>query len=143
MLTTKAVEVFLCSDERPQSELGQVLGQAGYAVAGNSGPIKSPEELGRFNLIVVEGSGRAESALDKCQSYRLNLADQFVPILFISDDHSPSMRLSSLQHGADAYLLRPFDTTELLAQVEALVRIKERHDKVLSRYRKIAAEMDR
>jgi sigma-B regulation protein RsbU (phosphoserine phosphatase) len=39
-------------------------------------------------------------------------------------------RLASLQAGADTYLLRPFAPAELLAQVQALVRLKERHDRL-------------
>jgi CheY-like chemotaxis protein len=81
-------------------------------------------------LIVVDSAERAEAALQKCEGYRLHLGDHFVPILFISADHSPGTRLASLQHGADAYLLRPFDPSELLAQVQALVRIKDRHDRL-------------
>jgi sigma-B regulation protein RsbU (phosphoserine phosphatase) len=51
-------------------------------------------------------------------------------MLFISPDPSPAARLASLESGVDAYLLRPFDPAELLAQVRALVRNKERHDRL-------------
>jgi sigma-B regulation protein RsbU (phosphoserine phosphatase) len=58
------------------------------------------------------------------------LGERFVPILFVTADASPASRLASLQSGADAYLLRPFEPAELLAQVQALLRIKEAHDRL-------------
>src|SRR5262249_1037592 len=119
-----------CSDSHSENELRGVLVQAGYAVAANGQPAAAPEELARFNLIVVDGSGHNQAALRDCQSYRFTLGEHFVPILFVCDDYSPTMRLASLQHGADTYLLRPFDPFELLAQVQALVRIKDRHDRL-------------
>src|SRR5207247_649251 len=48
--------------------------------------------------------------------------------LYLTGDLAPRARLASLESGADAYILRPFEPAELLAQVQALLRIKERHD---------------
>src|SRR5581483_6916941 len=48
-------------------------------------------------------------------------------------------RLAGLQSGADALVVRPFDPAELGAQVQALLRIKERHDQLSAR----AAEVHR
>lgn len=129
MPAASAVRILLCSDSRPDNEVHRALQQAGFNVAGNGAPAR-PEELAQFNLIVVDGSGQAEAALNTCQSYRSGLGEQFVPILFVCDDHSPATRLASLQRGADTYLLRPFELSELLAQVQALVRIKDRHDRL-------------
>lgn len=130
MPMTEAVRILLCSEEQPENGVRGALKQAGFAVAGNSTENHPGDPLSEFNLIVVDGSERADVALQKCQAYRLGLGESFVPILFISDDHSPGTRLASLQRGADAYLLRPFELPELLAQVHALVRIKDRHDRL-------------
>src|SRR5207245_477715 len=57
----------------------------------------------------------------------------FMPILFVTQDHSPTARLDSFEAGVDTYLLRPFTRGELLAQVQALLRIKEMHDHLLEK----------
>src|SRR5262249_22012829 len=58
------------------------------------------------------------------------LADGFVPILFVTCNHTPTARLASLECGADTYLLRPFAPDELLAQVRAFLRLKQLHDRL-------------
>jgi sigma-B regulation protein RsbU (phosphoserine phosphatase) len=58
------------------------------------------------------------------------LTDSFVPILVITGDPSPTARLTTLEAGADAYLLRPFAPGELVAQVQAFIRLKDRHDRL-------------
>ncbi len=45
-----------------------------------------------------------------------------VPILFISARKDPPDRVVGLRIGADDYLAKPFDTEELVARVDALVR---------------------
>ena len=55
---------------------------------------------------------------------------EFVPILFVTDDHAPAVRLTSFESGADTCLLRPFAPGELLAQVQAFLRIKELHTRL-------------
>lgn len=87
-----------------------------------------PEALGPFNLILVEGTQACGDALRFCGKLRRRLGEGFVPVLYLTEDHSPQARRASLDSGADAYLLRPFETAELLAQVQALLRIKEHHD---------------
>jgi sigma-B regulation protein RsbU (phosphoserine phosphatase) len=79
-------------------------------------------------LVLIDGSGCPEDALKLCQRLRAGSSDNFIPILYITSDASPGARLSCLEAGADAYLLRPFDPAELLAQARVLLRIKERHD---------------
>jgi phosphoserine phosphatase RsbU/P len=61
---------------------------------------------------------------------RGRLHESVVPILFITDDHSPEARLASFEAGADMYLLRPFASAELLAQVGACLRMKDTHDRL-------------
>ncbi len=79
-------------------------------------------------LILIDGSTDTAEALKLCQRLHGAVGDNVVPILFITADAAPGARLACLECGADAYLLRPFDPNELLAQIQALRRIKERHD---------------
>src|SRR5262249_356832 len=75
-------------------------------------------------------SGQTGPALELCRRLKPRLEEAFVPILFITDDHYPASRLASFEAGADTYLLRPFIAGELIAQVDALLRLKEIHDRL-------------
>src|SRR5262245_9700522 len=66
-------------------------------------------------------------------------AHGFVPLLFVTSDPNPRVRLACLESGADAYLARPLAPGELLAQLHALLRIKEAHDRLSEK----AAEVHR
>jgi sigma-B regulation protein RsbU (phosphoserine phosphatase) len=90
-------------------------------------------------MVLVESSSADRAALAWCRELRRRQGESYVPILFISADASPAQRLASLESGADTYLLRPFAPAELLAQVQALVRIKERHDQLTAK----SAEVNR
>ena len=55
-----------------------------------------------------------------------------VPVIFISAKHEVKDRVKGLKLGADDYLIKPFDVTELLARVEAVLRRYNKTDKVIT-----------
>ena len=89
-----------------------------------------PENLNRYQLLVVDAGRSPDDALDLCRRFRNRLEDVFTPILYITDGHAPTVRRAAYEAGADAYLLRPFDAEELFAQARALLRIKDVHDRL-------------
>ncbi len=54
-----------------------------------------------------------------------------VPVIFISAKHEVKDRVRGLKLGAGDYLIKPFDVTELLARVEAVLRRYNKTDKVI------------
>lgn len=130
MALVRSPKIYICSEQFNSGEIGPILEQAGYSISPRAFDFGNGTAAVTSNLIVVDGSNNPGLALKYCQHLRLNQLEQFVPILFIAPDPSPSARLASLEHGADTYLLRPFDPQELLAQVRAFIRIKDRHDRL-------------
>ena len=123
--------ILICANQT--NALGEVrrqLAEAGYTVGDHLFGAPDPGDLGAHQLIVVDGSQCNGDALTFCRRLRLRFVESVVPILFITDDHSPSARLASFEAGADTYLLRPFASAELLAQVRAFLRIKDTHDRL-------------
>ena len=55
-----------------------------------------------------------------------------VPVIFISAKHEVRDRVKGLKLGADDYLVKPFDVTELLARVEAVLRRYNKAEKKLT-----------
>ena len=90
------------------------------------------EGLSELDLVVIEGPASAEErVLDFCRQFRTRLAQRFVPLIFVTDDHDHVLRAFSSSIGTDGYLVRPFDPVVLLSQVQALLRIKFLQDQVV------------
>ncbi len=131
MQTSAATRVLICVGQLATlAELRRLLVAGGYDVGGHLLGTPDPPDLASYQLLVIEGPQGNSDALAFCRRFRAHGDDGFVPILFVTDDHAPSARLASFEAGADTYLLRPFAPGELLAQVQAFLRIKELHDRL-------------
>jgi sigma-B regulation protein RsbU (phosphoserine phosphatase) len=131
MLPTGPGRILVCAPHVALlAELRRLLEGHGHEVGGHLLGAPDPDALAGFRLVVLEGSTQVPQALELCRRLRPRLEETFVPILFVTDDHSPATRLASFEAGADTYLLRPFAPGELIAQATALLRIKETHDRL-------------
>jgi serine phosphatase RsbU (regulator of sigma subunit) len=117
----------------PLAELRRLLAAGSYEVGGHLLGSPDPPDLNTYQLILIESQPGQTQALELCRHFRSLLEDSFVPILYVIADLNPATRLASFEAGADTYLLRPFVAGELLAQVQALLRIKEIHDRLSQR----------
>jgi sigma-B regulation protein RsbU (phosphoserine phosphatase) len=123
--------ILWCADQATTGDdASQVLEQAGHAVSRVVLNGAEPDNLAHYNLIVFEGSRSQWEIIRACRRLRTRLGECFVPILFVTADPSPSVRMAGFEGGADTFLLRPFAPGELLAQVQAFLRIKDLHDRV-------------
>jgi sigma-B regulation protein RsbU (phosphoserine phosphatase) len=126
-----APRILLCADVgTPVADVRQWLQHAQFDVACHALGAADPDDLSEYHAIVVDANPNAAACLSFCQRLRGKAGDSYLPTLFITADPTPAARLASLEHGVDAYLLRPFDPAELLAHVRALLRNKERHDRL-------------
>jgi class 3 adenylate cyclase len=64
-----------------------------------------------------------------CRKIRSTPATEFLPIVMITASGS-EQRLAALESGADDFVTKPFDKSELLARVASLARIKRYHDTI-------------
>jgi sigma-B regulation protein RsbU (phosphoserine phosphatase) len=110
------------------ADVRRPLEQAGHQVSGHVLAEPLPADLAAYHLVVADGAADAGAALPCCRRLRAALTEAFVPILFLGADPDAAARLAGLDAGADACLTRPFEERELLAQVQALLRIKHGHD---------------
>jgi two-component system alkaline phosphatase synthesis response regulator PhoP len=94
----------------------------GYRVtAAEDGPTGLAEgSSGRFDLIILDGMLPGLDGFDVCRTLRKR--DVTTPILFLSARGQVADRVVGLRLGADDYLVKPFDVSELLARIDALLR---------------------
>jgi two-component system alkaline phosphatase synthesis response regulator PhoP len=102
--------------------LGDRLRREGYevdfALDGSTGLEKINSSF--FDLIILDIMLPVKSGLDLCLAARRNRIA--TPILFLTAKSQTVDRIIGLKMGADDYLAKPFDSLELLAHVEALLR---------------------
>lgn len=76
-------------------------------------------ECGRFDLYLLDSWLPDGSGLDLCR--RIRIFDQTTPILFYSAAAYETDRELALSSGAQAYLVKPTQTTELCTLVSSLI----------------------
>jgi two-component system OmpR family response regulator len=116
------MRILVIEDEpRLLRSLAKALREEGYAVdaaeAGDDGLYKA--ETYSYDAIVLD------VMLPKLDGWevlnRLRKSKQ-TPVLMLTARDAPRDRVRGLDHGADDYLVKPYDLSELLARLRALIR---------------------
>lgn len=102
--------------------LGDRLTSEGYVVEfafdGRSGLDKIRQSP--FDLFILDVMLPFKSGFDLCADIRR--AGMNTPVLFLTARSQSADKVNGLKLGADDYVTKPFDTLELVARVEALLR---------------------
>jgi DNA-binding response OmpR family regulator len=77
-------------------------------------------ESGNHDLVVLDLRIPKVSGLEVCR--RLRASGSALPILILTACDTTTDVVKGLDHGADDYLTKPFEFTELLARIRALLR---------------------
>ena len=95
--------------------------QAGHAVveAGNAVDAEHILDQAAFDLAMIDVVMPGIDGLELCRRIR---ATSNMPLIVVSARGDIQSRVKGLQLGADDYLAKPFDPSELLARVEAVLR---------------------
>ncbi len=102
--------------------LAFLLGDSGYRTT----TLADPGPVGRFlaedavDLILLDATLPHVDGFAFCASLRRDHPD--VPVIFLSARCAVADRVRGLQLGADDYLAKPFEPTELLARVQTVLR---------------------
>jgi len=115
--------ILLIEDEATLSLLLQErLEKEGYSVAtckdGEQGLAHALR--GAFDLLLLDIRLPGRNGFDVCRELRRHGIN--VPVLMLTARGDVKDRVKGLKIGADDYLVKPFDATELLARIEALLR---------------------
>ena len=79
-------------------------------------------------LLILDRNLPDGDGLDLCRELREGDKTSNIPVLFLTAKKAVEDRVSGLKTGADDYLTKPFNTEELVARVEALLRRTGRHE---------------
>ncbi|MFA5419293.1 MAG: response regulator [Bacteroidales bacterium] len=97
------------------------------AFSGEEGIKMAREELPDAILLDIVMPGM--NGFQVCEILKTDPKTKHIPILLVSAlGHNTSDRIKGLNMGAEAFITKPFDNTELISQVKVLLRIKNAED---------------
>ena len=125
------IKILIVDDEKPICDLIDMnLSAAGYSCVAVQDGLAAIDavENNTFDLVLLDIMLPGADGYDVMEYIK----PFKVPVIFISAKHEVKDRVKGLKLGADDYLIKPFDVTELLARVEAVLRRYNKADKKLT-----------
>jgi two-component system, cell cycle response regulator len=125
--------ILVADDERLTREhLVSLLRTNGYAVEAFEDGQSLVERVGKggVDLVLLDVLMPRLSGLEACRIIKSLSQEAFLPVVLLTVRADTQSRVDGLRIGADDYVTKPFDERELIARVEAMLRIKKLHDHV-------------
>lgn len=128
----KTACVLVADDDLPTRDLiASTLRSSGYEVETVEDGQAAVERVARggVDVVLLDAVMPRLSGFDACRTIR-GLGDDFVPVALIFAKTDSKSRVEALTIGADGYVCKPFEQTELLVSVSTALRIKRAHDRM-------------
>jgi cyclic di-GMP phosphodiesterase len=125
--------VLVADDQAPNRELlEELLTAQGCKVITVSDGAAAIEELTRtqFDLVLLDVMMPHLNGFEVCEKIKNNPDTCLIPVIMITALSDKQDRLEGIKVGADDFLSRPLDRTELLARVRSLLKLKQRTDEL-------------
>src|SRR2546426_7864742 len=87
----------------------------------------NPPDLVLIDLVAPKGH-----AFDVCRRLKEQKLTRFIPIVIVTAESDRRDRLDGINAGADDFVAKPFDASELHARIRSLVRLKRYTDELES-----------
>lgn len=129
---TPATIVVAEDDRLTRDLLAEILRSHGYVVDTVADGQAAVERVaqGNVDLVLLDILMPRLSGLEACRLLKSMTTDSFLPVVLVTVKTDTASRVEGLKIGADDYVCKPFDEGELVARVEAMLRIKHLHDHV-------------
>jgi putative two-component system response regulator len=118
----------LIVDDQPNSRLllGDLLESIGYRVSEAESGNQALQMLKTFqpDLILLDVMMPGLDGFEVCRRIKANDETRLIPVVLVTAASDHKNRVRGIEAGADDFLSKPFDESELLARVRSLVRQK-------------------
>ena len=131
------VSVLLLEDNlSDRLRIGEVLESVNLAptIASSSAAVLDMTPLGHFDMAIISLDLRGEDGLMLCAQIRAQESTRSLPLLLIADENETDRVAKGLDLGANDYLLRPIEGSELIARTRIQLRHKQHYDKIRRNY---------
>jgi len=142
----KTQTVLIVDDEEKNIKLMKAMLTAGnYQL---HGVLSGEEALGKMadigpDLILLDVMMPGVDGFEVCRRLKETEETRMVPIVMITALREKEHRIKAMNSGADDFLSKPVDQTELMVRVKSLLRIKSYHDDLDSSYREIVEKNEK
>jgi class 3 adenylate cyclase/CheY-like chemotaxis protein len=123
----------LVVDDLPQNIrlMEAILSPRGYRVVSATSGREALERVASdpIDLVLLDILMPGIDGYEVCRSLRAEPATQFLPVVMITAS-GDQQKVAATEAGADDFIAKPFDQSELLARVRSLLRIKRYHDTI-------------
>lgn len=94
------------------------------------------------DLILLDIMMPKLDGLQVCRALKADPATEAIPVVLLTARDSLEDRVRGLQAGANDYLIKPVEPTELLARIQAHLRAKQLYDALEQRQRDLASLLE-
>lgn len=126
-------------DAKTRDLIASTLRASGYEVETAQDGQEAVERVakGELDVVLLDAVMPRLSGVDACRTIKGLKADDFVPVALVFAKTDPKSRIEALKIGADAYVCKPFEQTELLVCVSSALRVKRAHDRMKAAKQKL------
>jgi putative two-component system response regulator len=133
-VSSRASILIADNDEISARFLKRLLTREGHHVS----IVDNPQDVLRAcasnapDLVVIDMVAPEGQGFDICRRLKEQPSTRFIPVVIVTSQADRQDRLAGIDAGADDFVSKPFDPTELHARIKSLVRLKRFTDELES-----------
>jgi len=136
-------KVLIVDDDEINVEILKELLEEEYALAIASNGQQCLEIIGQFkpDLVLLDIVMPGMDGYETCRRIKSDPQSEATHIILVSSKTSIESRLKGYDAGTDDYIMRPFDSDELLAKIQVQIRLREAITNLASLHAQLSEEL--